>query len=129
MSSTLISAATAVVAAFVASSVWYSAWAGRLAQLHDAYTTGEPPSPAVAGLELLRTTAVVVAAAVLIVRLDIDSAVGGAVVGLLLWLGFPLVILGGSVLHEKVPWRLAAIHVGDWLVKLVLVTGILGAWR
>lgn len=129
MSTTWISVTAAVVAAFVASSVWYSAWGGQLAQLHDAYTTGERPSLAVAGLELLRTAAVVIAAALLIVRLDVDSAAGGAVVGLLLWLGFPLVILSGSVLHEKVPWRLAATHVGDWLVKLVLVTGILGAWR
>jgi hypothetical protein len=28
-----------------------------------------------------------------------------------------------------VPWRLAAIHAGDWLIKLVAVTLIVGLWR
>jgi hypothetical protein len=28
-----------------------------------------------------------------------------------------------------VPFRLAAIHAGDWLVKLVLITSILTFWR
>jgi hypothetical protein len=28
-----------------------------------------------------------------------------------------------------VPWKLAAIHAGDWLVKLVVVTVIVSLWR
>ena len=38
-------------------------------------------------------------------------------------------ILLGSVVHEDVPLMLAAIHAGDWLVKLLLMTVILGVWR
>jgi hypothetical protein len=30
------------------------------------------------------------------------------------------------VLHERVPWRLAAVHAGDWLLKLVAVALIVG---
>jgi hypothetical protein len=37
-------------------------------------------------------------------------------------------ILLGSVVHENVPLSLAAIHAGDWLVKLLLMTLILGVW-
>lgn len=45
-----------------------------------------------------------------------------------LWGAFPVVLLSGSVVHEKVPWQLAAIHAGDWLIKLALVSTIVG-WR
>jgi len=27
-----------------------------------------------------------------------------------LWIGFPVIILTGSVLWENIPWKLAAIH-------------------
>lgn len=44
---------------------------------------------------------------------------------LALWVGFPAVLLAGSVFHERVP---VALHAGDWLVKLLLITGIVGLW-
>jgi hypothetical protein len=31
--------------------------------------------------------------------------------------------------HEKVPWQLAAIHAGDWLVKLLLIATVVGGAR
>jgi hypothetical protein len=34
-----------------------------------------------------------------------------------------------SVVHENVPLMLAAIHAGDWLVKLLLMAVIIGVWR
>jgi hypothetical protein len=55
---------------------------------------------------------------------DWKGAVG---FGALLWV-FPAMILLGSVVHENVPLMLAAIHAGDWLVKLLLITVILGVW-
>jgi hypothetical protein len=33
------------------------------------------------------------------------------------------------VVHEKVSWQLAAIHAGDWLVKLLLIATVVGAPR
>ena len=53
----------------------------------------------------------------------------GAGLGLLAWVGFPLVLFSGSVLHERYPWPLAAIHLGDWLLKLLLVAAVVAAWR
>jgi hypothetical protein len=38
-------------------------------------------------------------------------------------------ILAGSVLWDNRPWKLAAIHAGDWLVKLLVMAVILGVWR
>jgi hypothetical protein len=43
--------------------------------------------------------------------------------GLALWIGFPFVLGTGAVIHERTPWKLAAIHAGDWLAKLLLVAG------
>jgi len=51
------------------------------------------------------------------------------VLGLALWVGFPTVILAGSVFHEKVPPTLAAIHAGDWLLKLLAIAGIVAVWQ
>jgi hypothetical protein len=33
------------------------------------------------------------------------------------------------VIWEAVPMRIAAAHAGDWLLKLLLVAAIVGAWR
>ena len=54
------------------------------------------------------------------------TAVGLAV---LLWAGFPLVLWAGTVIWQDSPVKLAVIHSGDWLLKLVLVTGIVAVWR
>jgi hypothetical protein len=48
--------------------------------------------------------------------------------GLWMWLAI-YTALAGSVVHEGTPWRLYAIHVGDGLVKILLITAILGLWR
>lgn len=46
---------------------------------------------------------------------------GGLLLGLALWAGFPLVLWIGAIVHERTPLRLAAIHAGHWLVKLPVV--------
>jgi len=46
-----------------------------------------------------------------------------------LWLGFPVVIFTGLTLNEHFPIRLAVVHTGDWLVKLVIFTIILSSWQ
>lgn len=51
-----------------------------------------------------------------------DLAVSRTVVlALIIWVGFPVVLLTGSVTWEKVHPATAAIHAGNWLVKLVLI--------
>jgi Protein of unknown function (DUF1761) len=46
---------------------------------------------------------------------------------LMLWVGFPVVLLTGSVAWEKAAPVTAAIHAGDWLLKLLLIAAIVGA--
>lgn len=60
---------------------------------------------------------------------DVSSAGGGLLLGLVLWVGFPLVLWTGAMFHEHVPLRTALVHGGDWLLKLLaigLVAGLLG---
>ncbi|HTH63192.1 MAG TPA: DUF1761 domain-containing protein [Gemmatimonadales bacterium] len=53
--------------------------------------------------------------------LGVTSWLIGIHSGLMLWIGFPLILLTGSVLWDNVPWKVAAIHAGDWLVKLLVI--------
>jgi hypothetical protein len=33
------------------------------------------------------------------------------------------------MIWENAPWRLAAIHAGDWLAKLLVVAVIVSSWQ
>ena len=61
----------------------------------------------------------------LLAAADWSGLGSGALLGLSLWT-LPVVLLAGSVFHEGVPTRRAAVHAVDWLVKLVAVGAILG---
>jgi hypothetical protein len=56
---------------------------------------------------------------------DLDAS-HAVVLALIMWAGFPLVLLTGSVIWEKVHPATAALHGGDWLIKLLLIAVILG---
>ncbi|GEA87836.1 DUF1761 domain-containing protein [Cellulomonas cellasea] len=117
----------ATVAAFVAAFAYYAVLGSQLARLGSAAGDGRPPGWMMP-VELLRTLAVTSVVAVVVALGDVEGWLAGAALGAVLWVGFPVVLLSGSVVHEKVPWRLAALHAGDWLVKLVLVSVVLSAW-
>jgi hypothetical protein len=113
-------------ASVLASVAWYTAWGDRLAQLDEAYADGGPPPPWVLPVELARSGAVATAVALLSGATGARDRGSAARLGLGLWGAFPVVLLSGSVVHEKVPWQLAAIHAGDWLVKLLLISVTVG---
>ncbi len=116
-----LAVAVAVVSAFVVSSVYYSV-AG-----HEA-GDGTRPKPWQVAAELGRSALVVIMLAVLVARMDLG--LGGAVLlGLAAWAAFPFVLLSGSVMWDKVAVRVAATHAGDWLLKLLIVSVVVGVWR
>jgi hypothetical protein len=80
-------------------------------------------------VELLRSLVVAFVLVNFFARLGISNWTEALSYGLWLWLAFPLILLVGSVIHDNVPWRLAAIHAGDWLLKILLMAVILGMWR
>jgi hypothetical protein len=120
----------AAVVAFVASAVWYIAFSKQRAALSPAAaaSTGHP-QPTQMLLEFGRNLVLAFVLAYLVGHTNVTIAARAAVLGLLLWIGFPVILLSGSVMYEGIPWRLGAIHAGDWLIKLLLMTMILAVWR
>ena len=129
----LAALAVAAVAAFIASSVWYILFGStriRLLKLDpEAAGAMSRPAPWQVLVELLRTLVVAAVVARLAALVGVHAWTGALELALGLWIAFPVVILLGSVQWEKVPLKLAAIHAGDWVVKLVLVALIAGLWR
>jgi hypothetical protein len=116
--------ALAAGAAFVTSAAWYTAFAEPYAQLLGPTDAG--PSPiATTAIELGRSIAISAVLALLVRRLDTTRVRDGAGIAVLAWAAFPATLMLGSVVHDGVPVALAAIHAGDWLVKLLVVTIIL----
>lgn len=118
----------ATFAAFLLSGAWYA----LLPAQSSSSTTGEAPvakapSPPVLLGEIVRSAVVATVIAGLAEKLDAASVGEGALLGFVLWVGFPVVLFAGSIIHERYPVRLAAVHLGDWLLKLVLIGAIVGA--
>ena len=120
----------AAVAAFVLSSVWYTIFGNAWMELRgiDPATAANMGTPAWTMLfVIVQSLVVAFMLAYFIGHLGIIDWKGAVRLGALVWV-FPAMILLGSVVHENVPLSLAAIHAGDWLVKLLLMTLILGVW-
>jgi Protein of unknown function (DUF1761) len=117
------------IAAFVMSSVWYTVFGKARMKLlaHDPRATADMrrvpawKKAAEFGRELI-IAYVVARFVVLLMVVDWKAAVQ---LGVWLWFGFVFMILVGAVVWDNVPWKLTAIHAGDWLVKLPLMAVIL----
>ena len=122
----------ATAAAFVFSALWYVVFGKLRMQLlrYDERVTADMRKVSTVQklFEVCRSFIVVLIIAHLLAAAGAGDLLGAVQFGL--WLGmFPVMILVGATLWDKVPWKLTAIHGGDWLLKILLVSGILGAWR
>jgi len=61
--------------------------------------------------------------------LGITSLQQAVLLSFWLWIGFPVVLLTGLVTNERFPAKLAALHAGDWLIRLLIFTVFLSAWH
>lgn len=116
----------AAVAAFLAAGGYYAVFGEQLEKLSNA-PAGMPPW--LLAVEVIKHLVVAATVAGLAGSIGITAWPAALLLGLALWIGFPVMLLLGSVLHEKVPWRLAALHAGDWLAKLLLITVIVTVWK
>ena len=121
----------AAVAGFVASLVWYTMFGGAMLELRGI----DPATAADMGTTvwtilfvIFQSLVVAFMLAYFVVHIGVVDWKGAVRLGAQVWV-FPAMILLGSVVHENVPLMLAGIHAGDWLVKLVLIAGIVGVWR
>ena len=120
----------AAVLAFVVGGLWYSPMVFGRAYLtlrgldptaNVAMTVGELVG------EFTRWLLVTVVLAMLMPRLGVIGAGDALLFGVAIWV-LIYAALAGSVLHEGYPWRVYALHVGDGLVKMGVITVILGLW-
>jgi hypothetical protein len=114
---------------FVGSSIWYSPLLfGRLFLELSGATASAHPSPVKTLFELLRTFVLAFVIAHLVLRLNVAGWKQAVGLGLWLWVGFPVILLTGSILWQNVPWQLAAVHSGDWLIKLISIPVGIAVW-
>ena len=120
----------AAIAAFVVSSVWYIVFGKELAKASAAFAEALQKRQPWKMLGVIGTSLVL--ALVLAYFLGLIGNVdwmGAVRVGVLLWIGLAAMQWVGSMLWENAPLKMAAIHAGDWLVKLVLIAVIVGVWH
>jgi len=119
------------VAAFVASSVYYVIFGKALAAVlpADSVATDMRKVPSwKKAAEFVRGLVVASVVAFFVQRFGVVDWEGILSLAFLAWLGFPFMIRTGSVLWDNRPWKFAAIHSGDWLMKLILMVAILSMW-
>lgn len=112
---------TSAIVSLVVSSVWYSVLD------RDRAADGRP-SPLMIVAELARSALVAGAIVGLAKAMDVAAVGPLLLLALVLWVAFPFVLLSGSVMWDRVPVATAARHGGDWLVKLLVVSTIVGVW-
>jgi hypothetical protein len=119
----------ATIVVFVLGSTYYAVFGAQLAEVSDAAARGERPPPWKVAAELLRGLILAAVLAGLAREGGIDHWTGGLLLGLAIWIGFPFLLWTGAMIWENTSWKLAAIHAGDWLVKLLVVAVIVSVWR
>ncbi len=126
-----VAVVVAAVAVWILSTGYYLGFTKQMATLHTAYAdpAAVRPPPWKVAVELIRNLVLASVVAWLAHRLDVTEWGDAGVLGLTLWIGFPVVLWAGAVMWEKVPLKLAAIHAGDWLLKLVVIAIVVGVWR
>jgi Protein of unknown function (DUF1761) len=128
-----LSVVVAAVAAFIMSSIWYTVFGKARMDLLDQDQRATADMRKVPGwkkaTELVRELIIAYVVARFVVLLGVADWKAALQLGFWLWFGFVFMILVGAVVWDNVPWKLTAIHAGDWLMKLPLMAVIVGLWR
>jgi hypothetical protein len=125
----------AAIAVFVLGWLWYSPllfykpWMRARGMDPVAAMAGAKMPAAKLVIELARCLVLAYVIARFVALLGISNWMGAVHFGFMLWIGFPVILLIGSMLWENVPLKVAAIHAGDWLVKLLVIPIIVSVWQ
>ena len=124
--------AAATIVAFLFSALYYAILSKKVVTIRKTRygndeVAGESMGLTKVIIELTRTFVVGLAMAYALT--NAMNIAQGAVVVVWLWIAFPVVLLVGSIIHERYPVSLAFIHAIDWLVKLLIFAVVLTLWR
>jgi hypothetical protein len=125
----LLAILVASVVIFVMSAAYYVLLIKQLATVTRTAVPGQRPKPWQFAADLVRSLAVVVVVAGLAAKLGANDWLDGVLLGLALWVAFPVVVWAGVLIHERRPFKYVAIHMGDWLLKLPVIGIIVSVWR
>jgi hypothetical protein len=117
------------VIALIVSMFYYRALTKQMKKLGAGTATMKKPDAMKIIEEVLRNFILSAVLLYFIVHLAIPTVLSAGALALIFWLGFPFILFTGSIMYEKVPMKLAAIHAGDWLIKLVIICAILQKWH
>lgn len=124
--STLLAVAFSALYYFLLNKQVVALRAVRSGKTEDTQTKTTPNKILV---ELVRTFVVALVIANAVALLNLLYLNQAVLLTFWLWIGFPVVFLVGLVANEHFPGRLAAIHAGDWLGKLLIFCIVLTLWR
>ena len=111
---------------FVVSSIWYIIFGNIWMELRGLDPTKQQSPPIWRTLlEIGRTFILTCVLAYFVSSLNIMKWKQALQLGLILWIGFPIILLSGSIIYENVSWKIALIHSGDWLLKPLAILFIL----
>ncbi|WP_022883692.1 DUF1761 family protein [Glaciibacter superstes] len=121
----ILGVALATVVSFIASAALYAV--PPVSRLITSRSTARPGIPIAVQMLLvvLRSLIVSCLLAGLLIAAHWHGAGPGALLGLALSL-LPLVLLLGGVVHENTPVPVAAIHLADWIAKLIIIGLLVG---
>ena len=93
-----------VVVAFIASSVWYSPlmFGREFTELNGVSASAHPNWPKIV-CELIRTFVLAYVITRLVLLLNVANSKDALRLGIWLWIGFPVILLTGSILWQNVP--------------------------
>jgi hypothetical protein len=126
----VLAVVVAALAAFVGSAVWYIVFGKELAKVSPAFAEAlQKRQPWKQLVVLMESLILALVLAYFIALIGDVNWLGAVRVGVLLWIGLSAMQWVGSIVWEKAPVKMAAIHAGDWLMKLVLISVIVGVWH
>jgi hypothetical protein len=114
----------------VLGALWYSPAMFARSWMQAAGRTPEEASGASMGLVLSAVGGLLASYALARIEhwAEVDDLLNGALVGLLVWVGFVATVLAVTTYFGGRPLKLWLINAGYQLLSLVLMGGILGTW-
>ena len=119
----------AAALAFIVGALWNSPLLFGEARIELAGLDPESAmSPAAALAEFVRCLVVASVLALVLKISGVAALLPALGFAALIWLGFQAALLSGAVIWEGMAPRLYAIHAGDALIKILLMTATLTLW-